>query len=174
MITQTRPAPEHLHTTISSSLLGLPDPNILINFPVCGSQLSGLQDHLTLPRDPLQPKVTLKPRPYIFWTPIFIWMNFTQLFNSFVSVVSLRLQKLLSSWPATWTTALQLWMHPPTHLLPASHGNWMDNSSLLLLHVLPRGQHCCEYFSYRFPTTTWCLWNWRNVSWSMILLWWVK
>lgn len=62
------------------------------------------------------------------------------------SVVS-RLQRLLSSWPATWTIALQLWTHPPTCLLPASHGNRMDGSFLLLFHVPPRGQRCCEYLS---------------------------
>lgn len=27
----------------------------------------------------------------------------------------------------------------------------MDNSSLLLFHVLPRGQRCCDYFSSLFP-----------------------
>ena len=63
----------------------------------------------------------------------------------------LRLQRWPSSWPATWTTAPQLWTHPPRPLLPASHGNWTDDSSLLLFPVLPRGQCCCEYFSCPFP-----------------------
>lgn len=70
--------------------------------------------------------------------------------NSFVSVVS-RLQRLRSSWPATWTTALRLWTPATTRPLPTGYGNWMDSSSLLLFRVLPEGQRCCECFSYPFP-----------------------